>query len=120
MCQEKMIGEEIKLRNDCYVSKTISNCFKSLKELYKTIGEGKFLDKFEQIHDFCEFAIDIKKKIEALSLVMFPQYTYARIDPYSLNKYLDGNNVLIKICFVSGIEEKGYVFFMPEEYKEEK
>ena len=113
---EERVAKILSLRNECYVTKEINKWLRTLKEYYKVIkGSSISVNRFEQIKDYSEYAIGLKKKIQTLALVLFPEYECAKIDQWSLNKYLDGEDVMIKVCLFNGIEikESAYVFFEP-------
>jgi len=118
----------LKLRNECLVTKKINNYFCNLRRTYncvtdsKTIERFDILDKFGKIKDFCEEAIEEKTKIETLVLILFPEYSKSRIDNYSLNDFLRGENCLIQVILFRGknLEESAYVYFEPIKKEEKK
>ena len=106
----------LKKRNQCVVTKKINAFFCALKECNKTIIKPKFVDRFNGVKEMCETSIEIKLKIETLSLVLFPEYTYAKIDSSSLNRFLDEEQNYVEVCFFDGrkITPSAYVVFEPK------
>ena len=118
----------LKLRNECLVTKKINNYFCNLRATYNYITDSKkiesfdIVDKFGKIKGFCEEAIEEKTKIETLVLILFPEYSKSRIDNYSLNDFLKGENCLIQVVLFRGknLEESAYVYFEPVKKEETK
>lgn len=118
----------LKLRNECLVTKKINNYFCNLRATYNCITDSKkiesfdIVDKFGKIKCFCEEAIEEKTKIETLVLILFPEYSKSRIDNYSLNDFLKGENCLIQVILFRGknLEESAYVYFEPVKKEEGK
>lgn len=98
--EETNICGEIK-GNYCKIEERINKLFIMIKQGYKEIREkeSKICNRFYEIKWICEKNIDRLLEIETLALVLHPEYDYSAIDHYSLNKFLDGYLINIKIKY---------------------
>ena len=104
--------------NSCLVEKKINKKLLKIKQYFTYINEmyaKNWFGSVSSIKGCCDTILNYDMEIRELALILHPEYEFAEIDSGSFQKFLRGEEKLVRIIFFNdNRNDYAFRYFKPE------